>query len=106
VTDFSRIPVPANPPARIQKKMPGRFQRPRINLGGTTVQRHWRNVLACDLVDGDILPGIGRVHTITETVGGDPTQARWTVTVVGGVDNTRVFDGNELVFAFVAGATP
>jgi hypothetical protein len=87
--------------------MPDSFTRPSISVTGDAPRRRWRNVLACDLVKGDTVPGIGRIDfvdqkTNTNAFLPDPTATTWTVTVIGGSGNMRVYPGYELVFAFTA----
>lgn len=110
MTDIQRLHVPPDPPARIQKAVPSPYKRPSINAWHPVEKRIWRNTLACDLVVGDTVPGVGRVHHIVEgvpqytRVHGLPDPVRtsdWTITVTGGVDNERTFKGEELVLAFV-----
>ncbi len=98
MTDFGSIPVPAKPPARIQKAMPAPFQRPRISLGGADVKRHWRNVLACTLAPGDTIPGIGVLYQVDDV---RPPGGGWEFHVEGGLHNRRVYQASDLVFAYV-----
>lgn len=91
--------VPKHP--RVQRKLPAPFQRPSIAVGGghAAIIREWRHVLACEIKQGDIVPGIGCVDTVEETV--SASGGEWTVTLIGGADNRRVYPGFEQVFAFV-----
>jgi hypothetical protein len=99
-----RIDVPSLPNGRVQKKIPTPFARPSISIGGAgpVEKREWRAVLACKLAEGDIVPGVGVLDTVDEQVTtADDIEIRWTVTVTGGDDNRRSFDGNDQVWAFV-----
>lgn len=115
MTAISRIPVPGLPNGRVQRKIPKPFARPSITIGGCepTERREWANVPAHQLRAGDIVPGIGRLFEVTEGVtspaynSGLPWRevadlVSWTVTVKGGVANTRTYQGGEAVWAFTA----
>lgn len=93
------IDSPRSPTVR--RKMPAPFTRPSISIGGSSCQhREWRTVAVTDLVEGDCIPGLGRVFQVDEKM--DLGTREWTVTVRGGVDNVRVYQGNESVWAFAA----
>jgi len=90
--------------------MPDPFRRPRIDLDGARHERReWRHILASDIRTGDIVPGIGRVHTVDEDLSvlssPDIATTSWTIAVTGGVNNRRVFNGQELVMVFAAVGT-
>ncbi len=98
---------PAPPPGRIRRTKPAPFRRPSITIGGATQLRQWRTVAVRDLTAGDILPGVGRIDRIDETVvtGGDHAIA-WTITVHGGAGNSARYHGTDEVWAFTARAAP
>lgn len=103
MTDIERIPVPADAPATIRRKMPAPFSRPRLVIGAPDgPKRDWRHIPACDLAIGDIVPGIGRLYKVDETT--YLPEGRWVIFVEGGLDNRRTFSGEELVFAYAAEA--
>ena len=95
--------VPSHP--RVQQKRPNPYQRPSLNVGGSTVSREWRTVQAHTLKAGDTVPGIGVVTSTQEKVQASLRAAAgadgWTVVVEGGHGNRRSFTGYDLVLAFV-----
>lgn len=108
--DITRIPVPSLPKGQVRRKIPKPFARPSISVGAAgspaVERRYWQIVNVVDLKVGDIVPGIGRVFELIEKF--DSDDRSWTMTVKGGLDNIRVYGGNETVWAFasagVAGA--
>lgn len=122
MTTIERLPVPSLPNATVRKKMPAPFSRPSITIGAAAAadRREWRVIPVGQVREGDIVPGIGRVsevieHIDTPAAGSGQTpqeiaaQVAWTVVVVGGLDNTRVYPGDATVWAFTArstGSTP
>ncbi len=90
---------------KVRRTIPAPFQRPSITIGGTTgLKREWRHRLACDLVSGDTVPGVGIVDSVVEDV--DFEGRVWTITVTGGEANTKVFKGTDTVWVFCTGARP
>jgi hypothetical protein len=101
--EINRINIPKVPDVRVGKKMPKPFARPSITIGaGTRERREWVTCKIIDIRPGDILPGVGLVSTVSEKL--DTEAKSWTVTVTGGLDQTRVYQGNETVWAFTARA--
>lgn len=103
--DITRLPVPAKPPAQVRRKIPAPFQRPSITISGgaDTPKRAWRHILACEVRPGDTLPGVGIVESVSDFVDADAGYA-WTVTIIGGDGNVKLYEGNDLVFVFCAQA--
>lgn len=84
---------------RIQRKMPSPFQRPSVSVGtAPEVRREWRTVNVQDIKIGDIVPGIGRVFAVNESF--DVSAQLWIVTVRGGTDNVKVYQGAEQAWVF------
>jgi hypothetical protein len=102
--------------ARVQRSIPAPHQRPRIAAGGAEAgrKRGWALIAAHKLKAGDIVPDIGRLYRVDEVAlvpraaGLDAQQVAdgvsWTITVHGGLNNARTFQGGELVYAFTVEA--
>jgi hypothetical protein len=112
-TDITRLPATPGG-ARVQRTIPAPFQRPSITVGGSAAARRtWTQVPAYQLREGDIIPGVGRLYRVEEhhqapafgsglSTAQIVDQITWTVTVTGGLNNTRTYQGNESVYAFTA----
>lgn len=113
--DVSRLPIPSLPNAKVQRKVPKPFARPSISIGGVAPaeRREWTIVPAQNIRVGDIVPGIGRVFAVNEQLDAPRYKSgltaeqivdkvAWTVTVSGGVNNVRVFQGGEEVWCYTA----
>jgi len=107
--------TPRDPGVRVRAKMPAPFARPCISVGGPEdgVTRVWRSVVARNLGVGDLIPGVGKVHHVHETVlapqhdsglSAESIVERilWTVTVHGGNNNTARYRGDEMVWCFTS----
>lgn len=91
---------------QVSKKMPAPFSRPSITIGGASgPKREWRTVRVVDLREGDIVPGIGRLYAVAERIHDDNDNYNWTVLVTGGLNLTRVYAGNDTVWAFTVAGT-
>lgn len=96
----ARIDVPRLPSGRVQRKMPAPFARPSISIGVPPhQQREWRHVLACDLGEGDTVPGLGLLGVIRETHSGGADG--WSVHLEGAEGRAATFSATASVFAFV-----
>ncbi len=107
----TRIDVPGGPGGSIRRKIPAPFARPSISIGDSGPRREWRRVAADELKIGDIVPSVGRLVQVHEevyvpsaseyTLEGIAELTSWTVTVIGVEGTVRVYQGHEVVFAFV-----
>lgn len=114
--DVSRLQVPSLPNAKTQRKVPRPFARPSISIGAGIPQserREWAIVPAQQIRVGDIVPGIGRVFSVSEQLDAPRFKSgltaeqivekvAWTVTVSGGANNIKVFQGGEEVWCYTA----
>lgn len=112
--DVSRLQVPSLPNAKTQRKVPKPFARPSIQIGAgipPSERREWTIVPSQDIRVGDIVPGIGRVFSVNEQLDAPRYKSgltaeqivekvAWTVTVSGGAQNVRVFQGGEEVWCY------
>lgn len=119
MTEIQRLPVPSLPNGSVRRKIPAPFTRPSITVGGGASpqeRRDWKVVPARDIQTGDIIPGVGRVSDVHEDLQAPEFNSgrswrevadavSWTVTITGGLDNIRVYQGGETVWAFTAAAT-
>jgi hypothetical protein len=86
---------PKHPKIRVKGK-PAAYARPSVDLGGTApLRREWRLVPAVALSVGDIVPGLGKLHTVE-------LSSDYEVDVIAGEDHWHTFRGGEPVFAFTA----
>src|SRR5690242_18830325 len=95
MTGIEGIKLPSLPNATVRRKIPNAFHRPSISIGAgypPGEKREWRTIVAQDIATGDIVPGIGRVFSVNEQLITTPDVV-WTVTVTGGVGNTRTYQG-------------
>lgn len=116
--EINRINIPKVPNVRVGKKMPKPFARPSITIGASipsSERREWTEVPAGDIRVGDIVPGLGRIFSVSTTVdaprhGSSLSPAEiadrvvWSVTLAGGVNNTRTYHGSDTIWAFTAKA--
>lgn len=108
-----RYQTPSIPAGRVQRKVPAPYGRPVISVGGPAggVPRAWRNVPARAIQAGDVIPGLGLVHAVHQTVVAPPHGSgldadsiveliSWTVTVRAGEGRSATFPGTETVWCF------
>lgn len=110
MTDSQHFPVPSNPGGRVQRAIPAPFQRPSVTIGAgpDQVHRQWRNILVCDIHDGDIVPDIGRIVAVDDIIGDvdssvfGATYHPWCIRLTGADGLSKTYPANELIFAFTA----
>lgn len=118
MTDVNRLAIPSLPSARTRSKFrPKPFARKSITINASippAERREWTTVAVTDIKVGDIVPGVGRVFEVKEsihtprahsglTAAEIADQISWTVTIKGGVSNERIYQGNDTVWAFTSG---
>ncbi len=87
----------------VRKKLPGPFQRARIDLdGGRRIKRSWKDINITEVVQGDTIADFGLVENVVEFIEIEQADGRypWRIRLYNIHGHYQDFPGEHQVFAF------
>ncbi len=100
MTEIKSVVVPGGAPTpKVRKKLPDAFARPRIDLDAGRIKREWKRIPVCNIVEGDIVPEVGRVEEIVSAFSADGDEP-YVITLCGAGGIAKRFPGTAEILVF------